>query len=190
MCPEYIILELDPETGSTKEIIRKKIGHIEGPEAPRSEALERSYLRDQSDLWSHGAGGPSRSGPQINLCKDYIKGGSKGCLYKNHLYFTVHKSTSFGPFNNLHYINYLIKVDPVYPFDIVGISEPFILTDDAVIFGDVDMILFMIINFGIRHIDFVSDMDIMGDGQVEFIYGYNDEISLSMKIGITNFFSL
>lgn len=121
--------------------------------------------------------------------KYYLKGGSKGCFYKDYLYFTIHKSTSLFNFKNMHYLNYLIKVSPHYPFNIIQISAPFILTNDSIIFGEEDIILFMIINFGTRHIDFVSDMEISVDGRVQFIYGYGDEISLSTTSEISNFFN-
>lgn len=163
--PQYVIMEMETKngeiTGKVNEILRKSVSTFQNVK---------------------GKG-------KISLKKDYLKGNTKGCLYGNYIYFVVHKTFIDKSSVVKYYVNHLLVIEKDYPFDIVALSQPFILTDSEIILADLYNPLIMFINFGIRNINFITDMEIYPDGVVEILYGYRDQESYSVKCKLSDIIS-
>jgi hypothetical protein len=157
--PQYIILELEKKnneiTGNTKEIIRR-------------DAMTFNIKGKES----------------LALTKDCLRGSTKGCLYKNYLYFGIHKAFILYPMK--YYANHILVIEKNYPFNIIAISQPFVLTDTEIILTDLHNPLLMFLNFGVNNINFLTDMEISEDGVLELFYGYDDKESYSVKCNLTD----
>jgi predicted GH43/DUF377 family glycosyl hydrolase len=152
--PKYIVLEM----------ILDKNGEITGETKVVNEKSNEMVYRENKKL--------------------YLKGSTKGCEYNNYIYFGVHSFELLDMMiikGGRHYVNYILVVEKTEPFNIVRLSKPFILTDNEIILSDIpNSWLDKLLNFGISHINFLTDMNINKDGVVEFLYGYDDISSHSI----------
>ncbi len=163
--PEYVIMEMETKngeiTGNIKEILRKDNSVFENIKGEGRLALKNNYL----------------------------KGNTKGCLYGKYLYFVVHKTFIYTG-SVKYYVNHILVIQKNYPFDIIALSQPFILTDSEIILADLYNPFIMFINFGFKNINFITDMEICPDGIAEFLYGYKDKESYSVKCKLSDIINL
>lgn len=109
-----------------------------------------------------------------------VNGGSKCKLWNNKYYCVVHKKD--GNF----YSNIIVELEGFYPFNILRHTNFFVLTDEG-LYEDITGKVQMFFNFGPSCINFVSDIDIDINGNITFIYGWNDEKSYILSTKLLNF---